>query len=230
MYMRWSLSRRVRQSTCGKLDAPGAFPGFPDARERSLTVAARNRAARVSERFFGSKDLFLGRKEIAADGKAKNKTGKVRIRLGAALGEYVVQAQRKFVAGGVTDRPYARNWGLATEYQVIGVAQDLRGVSAPTAYTDGDQDRTPTPFNYRTYYLRTASDPAPYVAILRQILRGLDRNMPVSGLKTLAQEKADSLAQERLLATVSGFFGVLARLLQERPRPPARRSPRRSAC
>src|ERR1019366_630121 len=109
MYMRWSLSRRVRQSTWGKLDAPGAFPGSPDARERSLTVAARNRAASVSERFFGSKDLFLGRKEIAADGKAKNKTGNVRIRLGAALGEYVVQAQRKFVAGGVTDRPYARN-------------------------------------------------------------------------------------------------------------------------
>src|ERR1039458_3598084 len=50
-----------------------------------------------------------GRKEIAADGKAKSKTGNVRIRLGAALGEYVVQAQRKFVAGGVTDGPYAGN-------------------------------------------------------------------------------------------------------------------------
>ena len=110
----------------------------------------------------------------------------------------------------------ARRWRLAAEYQVIGVAQDLRGIyepAAPTAYTDGDQDRTPPPFDYRTYYLRTAGDPAPYVAMLRQILRGLDRNMPVSGLKTLAQEKADSLAEERLLATLSGFFGVLALLL-----------------
>src|ERR1017187_6703392 len=84
-----------------------------------------------------------GRKEIAADGKAKSKTGNVRIRLGAALGEYVVQAQRKFIAGGVTDGPYAGNC-LQPRFQLPAEDGGLgRGIpdAADAARDDGRHER-----------------------------------------------------------------------------------------
>jgi hypothetical protein len=40
----------------------------------------------------------------------------------------------------------------------------------------------------------------------------LYRNLPVYGLKTFAEQKAESRVSERLVATLSGFLGVLALL------------------
>jgi hypothetical protein len=37
--------------------------------------------------------------------------------------------------------------------------------------------------------------------------------MPVFNIKTFSEQKAESLARERLIATLSGFFGALALLL-----------------
>ena len=41
----------------------------------------------------------------------------------------------------------------------------------------------------------------------------MDRNLPVFLAKTLRQQSAQSLLRERLLATVSSFFGGLALML-----------------
>jgi predicted permease len=100
--------------------------------------------------------------------------------------------------------------------RIVGIAADskYRSVREDTpriAYLSFQQERSPS--RERTVYLRTAGDPALAASALRGAIRELDKNLPVYGLKTFAEQKAESLASERLIATLSGFFGVLALLL-----------------
>jgi len=101
----------------------------------------------------------------------------------------------------------ARIIGLAADSKYRSVREDTPRI----AYLSFRQDRSPS--RERTVYLRTAADPAFTAPALRAVIRGLDRNLPVYGLKTFAEQKAESLSSERLLAALSGFFGVLALLL-----------------
>jgi len=106
--------------------------------------------------------------------------------------------------------------GGRTELEIIGIARDskYRGVREETpriGYYDLAQVNPPVV--ERTVYLRTAGDPTAHAAALRAAIRGLDRNLPVYNLKTFDQQKAESLVRERMIATLSGFFGALALLL-----------------
>jgi ABC-type antimicrobial peptide transport system permease subunit len=65
----------------------------------------------------------------------------------------------------------------------------------------------------QTIYVRTEGSPNRYVAALRREAQALDSQMPVFNIKTFSEQKAESLARERLIATLSGFFGALALLL-----------------
>jgi predicted lysophospholipase L1 biosynthesis ABC-type transport system permease subunit len=51
--------------------------------------------------------------------------------------------------------------------------------------------------------------PAPIEAIRRE-LRGMDPNVPVMRVRTLEQDVNADFARERLIALLSGFFGMLA--------------------
>jgi predicted permease len=61
--------------------------------------------------------------------------------------------------------------------------------------------------------VRSSGDPTALAASVRQALSELDPNLPVLKVTTLEGQLNRVLAQERLLATLSGFFGVLAVLL-----------------
>jgi ABC-type antimicrobial peptide transport system permease subunit len=65
----------------------------------------------------------------------------------------------------------------------------------------------------RTLYVLTAGDPRQFISTLRREVQALDSNLPLYGVKTFADQKSESLTQERLIATLSGFFGALALLL-----------------
>jgi predicted permease len=106
--------------------------------------------------------------------------------------------------------------GGRTELEIIGIARDskYRGVREDTpriGYYDLAQ--ADPPVVERTIYLRTAGDPTARAAALRAAIRGLDRKLPVYFMKTFDQQKDESLVRERMIATLSGFFGVLALLL-----------------
>jgi ABC-type antimicrobial peptide transport system permease subunit len=61
--------------------------------------------------------------------------------------------------------------------------------------------------------VRTAGDAAAMAASIRDAVREVDSNLPLFDVKTQSQQAAESLMQERLFATLSSFFGVLAMLL-----------------
>src|SRR5262249_47951774 len=65
----------------------------------------------------------------------------------------------------------------------------------------------------RTLYVRTERDPNSAFGAIRAALREIDPNVPVVALKTLEGQLEESLVTERMIATLSTAFGVLATLL-----------------
>ncbi len=63
------------------------------------------------------------------------------------------------------------------------------------------------------FYVRTSADPASMFNALRRTVSQLDAAMPVYQMKTLERQLDDTLTTERLIATLSAAFGILATLL-----------------
>jgi putative ABC transport system permease protein len=61
--------------------------------------------------------------------------------------------------------------------------------------------------------IRTTGNPDNLVGAVRQAIRGVERDVPASGFITLADEVNNSFAQEREVAQLSSFFGIVGLLL-----------------
>jgi predicted permease len=61
--------------------------------------------------------------------------------------------------------------------------------------------------------IRTSVDPSSLVTVVRQAITEVDARVPIAGVKTLAQQVAESMRREQLLARLVGAFGVLALVL-----------------
>jgi ABC-type antimicrobial peptide transport system permease subunit len=64
-----------------------------------------------------------------------------------------------------------------------------------------------------TVYLRTAIDPKQVIGTVRRKVQNLDPNIPVYAMRTTEEQIDLSLRTERLVASLSTVFGVLATLL-----------------
>jgi predicted permease len=97
-------------------------------------------------------------------------------------------------------------WGGG--WQIVGVVSDSK-------YDDLRKDVVPTYYRplggARYFEVRTARDPASVVPSIRSIAQRMD--LPLFDMKTEAQQIDELLSQERLVAQVSGFFGLLALVL-----------------
>jgi ABC-type antimicrobial peptide transport system permease subunit len=63
------------------------------------------------------------------------------------------------------------------------------------------------------FVLRTAGDPTALASAVRETVRGLDSNLPVTEVTSQVARADRSLGQERLSARLLSFFGALALLL-----------------
>jgi predicted permease len=103
--------------------------------------------------------------------------------------------------------------GGVEDVEIVGIARDskyrtVREETPRIAYTSFSQDEQPS--GERTIYIRTSGEALPLVAALRREVQTLDHDLPLYNVKTFAAQKAETLAGERLIATLSGFFGALA--------------------
>ena len=62
-------------------------------------------------------------------------------------------------------------------------------------------------------HIRAAGNPELLVPAVREIVRGLDRDLPVFSIQTLADQRRRSLSQEQLLGSLLGIFGLVALVL-----------------
>jgi predicted permease len=95
--------------------------------------------------------------------------------------------------------------------QIVGVVHDakydsLRREIEPTTYS-------PSSGSGGYFELRTAGDPLALAPAVRSVVNELDPNLPIFDLKTQTQQVDQLLFQERFIARLSSFFGVLALIL-----------------
>ena len=102
-----------------------------------------------------------------------------------------------------------------TAYEIVGLVrdtkyEDLREESMPIAYLALAQQSQPAPGGQ--FLVRTNLPQAEISTALKRVLAEINPSINISflGFKTMIEE---SLLRERLMATLSGFFGVLALLL-----------------
>ena len=62
-------------------------------------------------------------------------------------------------------------------------------------------------------YVRTARQPEQAFSSIRRVVNNLDPNLPIFQMKTIETQMEESLITERLVATLSSGFGMLATLL-----------------
>jgi predicted permease len=105
--------------------------------------------------------------------------------------------------------------GTPTPIEIVGVVSDakytrVRDEIRPQLFFPVLEWADPRLF---VVYLRTNADPAAMVPTARAVIHDLDPILPLHDVRTLEQKLDQSLANERLLASLSAIFGLLATLL-----------------
>ena len=110
---------------------------------------------------------------------------------------------------------FGTNPGTKTPIEIIGVVKDAK-------YT-GVRDDIPRQVFFAflendfpagaVMYVRTASQSEAAFGSIRQVMRQLDPNIPMYNPRTMEAQLDQSLLNDRLVATLSAAFGVLATLL-----------------
>jgi predicted permease len=119
------------------------------------------------------------------------------------------------------ESPLGRRFGFggperSGEIEIIGMVKDVKYTSPRNEggamfYLPFAQANTGR--GQMTLIVRTAGDPLTIAAAVRRETQALDPQMPRFEIETLTAQIAASLGQERLLATLSSGFGLLALLL-----------------
>jgi predicted permease len=96
-------------------------------------------------------------------------------------------------------------------YEIAGVVGDtkydtLRREIHPMAYV-------PATGGGAYFELRTAPDPSTLIPAVREVVKSVDSNLPLFEVRTQRESIEGLLTQERVVARLSSFFGLLALLL-----------------
>jgi putative ABC transport system permease protein len=105
-------------------------------------------------------------------------------------------------------------FGPETSAAIVGVAADVKN-HALDAQTDEEiyLPYAQMPNLFMDVAIRTSSDPAPLIGMVRAELRSIDPNQPLSRVQTMEKVLDDGVAPRRFEATLLGTLAALALLL-----------------
>lgn len=118
------------------------------------------------------------------------------------------------------ENPIGKRFGLEAakpnEIEIVGVARDAKYTSQrdrvqPTIYQSWRQ--VLRRMSFATFEVRTAGDPSTTIAGVRQAMREVDSNLPLSNIRTQVQQADETLAMERMFAKLLTLFGLIAQQL-----------------
>ena len=118
------------------------------------------------------------------------------------------------------ENPIGKRFGFAPEkpddIEIVGIARDAKYTSQrdeiqPTVYQAWRQ--VLRRMTFATFELRTVGDPAASIAGVRQAMREVDSNLPLSDMRTQKQQADETLAMERMFAKLLTLFGLIAQQL-----------------
>lgn len=104
--------------------------------------------------------------------------------------------------------------GRGNEIEIVGVVKDtkfraLRETTWRTVYLP----IAPNTLGNLNLHVRVTENPARVIAALRREVQALDPNLPMVGVRTMEEQVAEAMRQERLVALLAGFFSALAAVL-----------------
>ena len=120
--------------------------------------------------------------------------------------------------------------GSEREYEIVGIARDARYFNwdldqpvgpffyLPESQHDFSTTPPPTDLNPGSHFLRDiviAAKPAVQISpdTLRDAMASVDPSLPISSVRTLREQVTGAFAQQRLIAQLTSFFGVLSLIL-----------------
>ena len=193
-----------QMSTNGTFDLPGAKPG-PDG---SIPQTAEVYFHNVRENFFETMGipLLMGRTFTTRDDLKSQKVAVVNKTF----------ADRLFPGVNPVGQTFSMDIARPDPIEIIGVVKDSKYTSqrdaAPaTMYRSWLQ--TPGAINQMSFEVRTTGDPKAYVGAIRQAVREVEPNLPLSNIKTQIEQANETLSMERLFAKLMSLFGILAQQL-----------------
>jgi predicted permease len=106
--------------------------------------------------------------------------------------------------------------GDKREVEIVGMVADTKYMSQreeiqPLLYTPWQQESEV--IGAMHFALRTTGEPAALAATVRQVVREVDSDLPITEVSTQAARSQSTVGQERLYARLLSFFGGLALLL-----------------
>src|SRR5690348_1667862 len=107
--------------------------------------------------------------------------------------------------------------GTSGQIEIVGVVRDakyhsLRELTPRMVFLPFLQV-PPSSLERMTYEVRAAGNPTSVIAAIRQVVRSMDKDLPLYGVNTVSEQVNESLMPERLIATLSALFGILALVL-----------------
>jgi len=101
------------------------------------------------------------------------------------------------------------------DIQIVGVVQDakyndVKDAVPPLFFTPYKQSQS---LGFINFYVRTSLEPDQVIRAIPGVMKGLDPNLPIEGLKTLEQQVHESVFVDRMISTLSAAFATLATLL-----------------
>ncbi|MGE0128675.1 MAG: ABC transporter permease [Blastocatellales bacterium] len=102
------------------------------------------------------------------------------------------------------------------ELEIVGLVKDAkyarpRDDTPPTIYLPWRQQANSMFFG--AVEMRMAGEPEAAIAAVRQAMREVDENLPLTNIKTQVEQADETLRMERLFAKLVTLFGLLAQLL-----------------
>jgi predicted permease len=98
------------------------------------------------------------------------------------------------------------------DMEIIGVVKDIKYMNLRNDVPD--QAFVPylanRDFGGMTVFVRSAAGPAAMFSALRAKVREMDASLPITGMRTVAEDIRDTLVTERMTADLSAVFGFLA--------------------
>jgi ABC-type antimicrobial peptide transport system permease subunit len=94
---------------------------------------------------------------------------------------------------------------------IIGVVKDVKfdGLAEEPVNLDY-MPYTQRPWDFGDFEVRYTGDFAPVAAAVQQTIHSIDRNLPIARVTTLDEQVARSITNQRLVAQLSAFFGLVA--------------------
>jgi predicted permease len=148
--------------------------------------------------------LIAGREFTEADNSA-----------GASVGIVNEEFVRRFFQGRNAIGRHFSTGMSKNPTEIVGVVRDSHYAAVkeepyPVFYMPWRQDKTIGSMNF---YIRTALPAEKMVPQIRKVLSGFDRNLPAEGLRTLEEQVALNISNDRILVQLAAAFALLATAL-----------------